>query len=165
MIAPVNGKCFLKRNCSEISLKSCKQPRTVIDVQLECVPIMMTAIQYKHLLDWSLSFQTQKTLWRYRKWRPMIINTTVKSGNQQEQDDEEDASIRYEFKPKTWWHFAVNANLEDYRQRRQRFNWHFILQRARDIIGYHNAYLSFLIYPESFSRDLQKLYSGVQILY
>ena len=50
IIAPVNGKCYLKRNQSEMSLKSCKQPRTVIDVQLEQVPIMMTAIQYKHLL-------------------------------------------------------------------------------------------------------------------
>ena len=169
MIAPVNGKCYLKRNCSEMSLKSCKQPRTVIDVQLECVPIMMTAIQYKHLLDWSIAFQTHKTLWRYRKWRPMI-NTIQKKSDEQQQDNDDDdedvedeeISIRYEFKPKTWWHFAVNANLEDYRQRRQRFNWHFILQRARDIVGYHNAYLCYLIYPESFSRDLRCLKERVE---
>ncbi|KAH9505957.1 Vacuolar protein sorting-associated protein 13D [Dermatophagoides farinae] len=115
MIAPVNGKCFMKRNCTEMSLKSCKQPRTVIDVQLERVPIMMTAIQYKHLFDWSLAFQTQKTLWRYQ-----------------------------------------------YRQRRQRFNWHFILQRVRDIIGYHRAYICYLIYPESFSRDLRCLKERVE---
>ena len=179
IVAPVNGKCHLKRNSSEISLKSCKQPRTVIDVQVEQVPIMMTAIQYKHLLDWSLAFQTSKTLWRYRKWRPMITKhshhtgrnrtmssttSTVSDGDDSEEYEDDDIhldsnnhnnNIRVGFEPKIWWHFAVNANLEEYRQRRQHFNWHFILQRSRDIVAYHRAYLHYLLYPELFSKDMR----------
>ncbi|KAI2809880.1 Vacuolar protein sorting-associated protein 13D [Blomia tropicalis] len=194
IIAPVNGKCYLKRNSSEMSLKSCKQPRTVIDVQLEQVPIMMTAIQYKHLLDWSLSFQTSKTLWRYRKWRPMILKkqrlkqsrsrSRTESSDigdvpdpevlEDEEDNVEDGeysrertplndrNCRIGFEPKIWWHFAINANLEEYRQRRQRFNWHFILQRSRDIVAYHQAYLHYLIYPELFTKEMRYLKDRVE---
>lgn len=161
LIAPVNGKCFMKRNCSEMSLKSCKQPRTVIDVQLERVPIMMTAIQYKHLLDWSLAFQTQKTLWRYRKWRPMIHQNKTFIKKDLEVDDN-DNSIRYEFEPKTWWHFAINANLEEYRKRRQRFNWHFICNRSRDVVAYHNAYLNYLLYQELFTKEMKYVKDRVE---
>lgn len=180
IIAPVNGKCCLKRNCSEMSLKSCKQPRTVIDVQLEQVPIMMTAIQYKHLLDWSLAFNTSKTLWKYRKWRPMIHKkirerrkkTPETDGDYDDDDDEYDyeeqfsdqcvSGCRYGFEPKTWWHFAINANLEEYRQRRQRFNWLFILQRSKDIVSYHRAYLHYLVYPELFTKEMRYIKDRVE---
>ncbi|KPM09106.1 DUF1162 domain containing protein [Sarcoptes scabiei] len=166
LIAPVNGKCFLKRNCSEMSLISCQQPRTVIDVQLERVPIMMTAIQYKHILDWSIAFQTQKTLWKYRKWRPMIQK---RKREKREQSIENDLSFNddrvipsNEFNTKIWWHFAINANLEDYRQRKQRFNWHFILNRCRNLIAYQRAYIHYLLYPESLSKEMQLIKDRVE---
>lgn len=148
IIAPVNGRCYMKRNGSEMPLKRCDQPRTVIDVQLEKVPIMMTAIQYKHLLDWSLAFNTSKTLWRYRKWRPMLYVKDEKDGG------EGLFNVRPKFNARIWWHFAMAANLEEYRQRRQRFNWHFLLQRCRDILAYNRAYLHYLLQPEMMSNEM-----------
>lgn len=203
IIAPVNGRAHLKRNSSELSLKSCRSPRTVIDVQLEQVPIMMTAVQYKHLLDWSLAFQTSKTLWRYRKWRPMISRRSNRRSRRQrlksrssrsrtvsieeglnleaeeleeeeeeefeeEEEDEEEprqnrsSSCRPGFDARTWWHFAVNANLEEYRQRRQRFNWAFILRRARDVVAYHSAYLHYLITPELYGKEMRAVKERVE---
>ncbi|KAH9399207.1 Vacuolar protein sorting-associated protein 13D [Tyrophagus putrescentiae] len=192
IIAPVNGRAHLKRNSSELSLKSCRSPRTVIDVQLEQVPIMMTAVQYKHLLDWSLAFQTSKTLWRYRKWRPMISRRSNRRRRQQrlksrssrsrtvsieeglnleaeELEEEEEEEFEEEEEDEEEHQQNRSSSCRPrlrrphlYRQRRQRFNWAFILRRARDVVAYHAAYLHYLITPELYGKEMRAVKERVE---
>ena len=134
ILAPVSGKAYLKRNCSEKPLTNRSTPRTVIDLQLDQVPVLLTAIQYKHLMEWSIAFSRANTLWKYRKWRPNVaIN-----GN-----------------AKLWWKFAVDSHLHPFRERRRRRDWNFLLNRARDIVSYCDVYYVHLLHPESLTRDMR----------
>ncbi|CAG2102262.1 unnamed protein product [Medioppia subpectinata] len=134
ILAPVSGKAFLKRNCSEKPLTCRAVPRTVIDLQLDQVPVLLTAIQYKHIMEWSIAFNRANTVWKYRKWRPNVSPI----GNS-----------------KLWWKFAIDANMRAYRERRRRRDWTFILNRSRDIVKYCELYCIHLLHPESLTRDMR----------
>ena len=134
ILAPVSGKAYLKRNCSEKPLTSRLTPRTVIDLQLDQVPVLLTAIQYKHIMEWSIAFNRANTLWKYRKWRP----TLPIMGN-----------------AKLWWKFAVDSHLHPLREKRRRRDKKFISQRCHDIKDYHDVYYKYLTEPELFTREMR----------
>lgn len=141
ILAPVSGKAFLKRNCSEMPLKSHSMPRTVIDLQLEQVPVLLTAIQYKHIMEWSIAFNRANTAWKYRKWRPNLPII----GNS-----------------KLWWKFAVDSHMDSFRVKRRRRHWTFVLDRARDIVKYCDVYYVHLIHPESLTREMRQIKERIE---
>ena len=134
ILAPVSGKAYLRRNCSEKPLISRSTPRTEIDLQLDQVPVLLTAIQYKHIMEWSIAFSRANTRWKYRKWRP---NEPI-IGN-----------------AKLWWRFAVDSHMEPFMKRKRRRNWQFILQRAKDIKSYCEVYYIHLMHPELLTREMR----------
>lgn len=46
------------------------------------------------------------------------------------------------FSCRGWWIFALNANLSEIREQRQRSTWAFVLRRARDAVSYTDLYYS-----------------------
>lgn len=46
------------------------------------------------------------------------------------------------FSCRGWWIFALNANLSEIREQRQRSTWAFALRRARDAVSYTDLYYS-----------------------
>lgn len=46
------------------------------------------------------------------------------------------------FSCREWWIFALNANLSEIREQRQRSTWEFALHRAQDAVSYTDLYYS-----------------------
>ncbi|XP_054162795.1 intermembrane lipid transfer protein VPS13D-like [Oppia nitens] len=141
ILAPVCGKAYLKRNCSEKPLTSRLVPRTVIDLQLDQVPVLLTAIQYKHIIEWSSAFSRANTAWKYRKWKPKV----AVNGNS-----------------KDWWKFAVDCIMSAYRERKRRRNWQFVLGRARDCVKYCDVYYNHLLHPETLTREMRLIKERIE---
>ncbi|XP_056240495.1 intermembrane lipid transfer protein VPS13D isoform X3 [Seriola aureovittata] len=116
---PVCASVLLRRNASKEPLRSRHTPRIEGQVQLEPMSLRLSQVQYQQIMAFLKELDRREREMLYRKWRPKVPI----SGNCRQ-----------------WWIFAIQANLSEIREQRQRCNWGFALQRARDAQTYTSLY-------------------------
>ncbi|KYO48964.1 vacuolar protein sorting-associated protein 13D isoform D [Alligator mississippiensis] len=121
IMEPVCTSALLKRNCSKEPLRSRQTPRLECDIQFETIPLKLSQMQYQQIMGFLKELDRKERQLKFRKWRPKVPVT----GNCRE-----------------WWIFALNANLSEIREQRQRSTWEFALRRAQDAASYTDMYYS-----------------------
>ncbi|XP_019397092.1 PREDICTED: vacuolar protein sorting-associated protein 13D isoform X2 [Crocodylus porosus] len=121
IMEPVCTSALLKRNCSKEPLRSRQTPRLECDIQFETIPLKLSQMQYQQIMGFLKELDRKERQLKFRKWRPKVPVT----GNCRE-----------------WWVFALNANLSEIREQRQRSTWEFALRRAQDAASYTDMYYS-----------------------
>uniref|UniRef100_A0A672ZCY6 Vacuolar protein sorting 13 homolog D n=1 Tax=Sphaeramia orbicularis TaxID=375764 RepID=A0A672ZCY6_9TELE len=116
---PVCASVLLRRNTSKEPLRSRQTPRIEGQVQLEPMSLRLSQVQYQQIMVFLKELDRREKEMLYRRWRP----TVPVCGNS-----------------RLWWTFAIQANLNDIREQRQRGSWDFALQRARDAQTYTSLY-------------------------
>nr|XP_046254049.1 vacuolar protein sorting-associated protein 13D isoform X1 [Scatophagus argus]XP_046254050.1 vacuolar protein sorting-associated protein 13D isoform X1 [Scatophagus argus]XP_046254051.1 vacuolar protein sorting-associated protein 13D isoform X1 [Scatophagus argus] len=116
---PVRASVLLRRNASKEPLRSRNTPRIEGQVQLEPMSLRLSQIQYQQIMAFLKELDRREREMLYRKLRPKVPI----SGNCRQ-----------------WWLFAIQANLSEIREQRQRGSWDFALQRARDAQTYTSLY-------------------------
>ncbi|CAL1290806.1 unnamed protein product [Larinioides sclopetarius] len=141
ILAPVNAEAHLTRNCSSKPLRSRFIPRIICDINLEKIPLSLSEIQYRQMMECVKSLEVLDVRWKYRKWRP---NVPVKDNAGK------------------WWSYAITAHLEPLRKQNKACTWMFALERAHDITTYSRVYQEHLNKPElspdskALKEDLEK---------
>lgn len=121
VLEPVCASALLKRNCSKEPLRSRHTPRIECDIQLETIPLKLSQLQYRQIMEFLRELERKERQVKFRKWKPKV----AVSENCRE-----------------WWYFALNANLHEIRQQRKCCTWGFLLHRARDAVSYTDKYFS-----------------------
>ncbi|XP_059722821.1 intermembrane lipid transfer protein VPS13D isoform X2 [Haemorhous mexicanus] len=121
IMEPVCTSALLKRNCSKEPLRSRHTPRLECDIQLETIPLKLSQMQYQQIIGFLKELDRKERQLKYRKWKPKVTVTE---------------------NCREWWIFALNANLWEIREQRQRSTWAFALHRARDAVSYTDMYYS-----------------------
>ncbi|XP_054466000.1 intermembrane lipid transfer protein VPS13D [Anoplopoma fimbria] len=116
---PVCASVLLRRNASKEPLRSRHTPRIEGQVQLEPLSLRLSQVQYQQIMAFLKELDRREREMLYRKWRPKVPIS---------------GSCRQ------WWMFAIQANLSEIREQRQRGSWSFALQRARDAQTYTSLY-------------------------
>ncbi|XP_039698117.1 intermembrane lipid transfer protein VPS13D isoform X2 [Pteropus medius] len=121
ILEPVCASALLKRNCSKEPLRSRHSPRVECDIQLETIPLKLSQLQSRQIMEFLKELERKERQVKFRKWKPRV----AVSDNCRE-----------------WWYFALNANLHEIREQRKRCTWDFLLHRARDAVSYTDKYFS-----------------------
>ncbi|XP_060026866.1 intermembrane lipid transfer protein VPS13D isoform X2 [Erinaceus europaeus] len=121
ILEPVCASALLKRNCSTEPLRSRHSPRIECDIQLETIPLTLSQLQYRQVMEFLKELERKERQVKFRKWKPRV----AVSENCRE-----------------WWYFALNANLSEMREQRKCCTWEFLLHRARDAVSYTDKYFS-----------------------
>nr|XP_021397725.1 vacuolar protein sorting-associated protein 13D isoform X2 [Lonchura striata domestica] len=121
IMEPVCTSALLKRNCSKEPLRSRHTPRLECDIKLETIPLKLSQMQYQQIIEFLKELARKERQLKYRKWKPKVTVTE---------------------NCREWWIFALNANLSEIREQRQRSTWAFALHRARDAVSYTDMYYS-----------------------
>ncbi|XP_040843870.1 vacuolar protein sorting-associated protein 13D isoform X2 [Ochotona curzoniae] len=121
VLEPVCASALLKRNCSKEPLRSRHRPRIECDIQLETIPLKLSQLQYRQIMEFLKELERKERQVKFRKWKPKV----AVSKNCRE-----------------WWYFALNANLYEIREQRKRCAWDFLLHRARDAVSYTDKYFT-----------------------
>ncbi|XP_068514969.1 intermembrane lipid transfer protein VPS13D isoform X4 [Anas acuta] len=121
IMEPVCTSALLKRNCSKEPLRSRHTPRLECDIQLETIPLKLSQMQYQQIMGFLKELARKERQLKFRKWRPKVTVTEH---------------------CREWWIFALNANLSEIKEQRQRSTWEFALHRARDAVSYTDMYYS-----------------------
>ncbi|XP_034027547.1 LOW QUALITY PROTEIN: vacuolar protein sorting-associated protein 13D [Thalassophryne amazonica] len=116
---PVSASLSLRRNTSKEPLRSRHTPRIECQVQLDPMSFRLSQVQYQQIMAFLKELDRREREMRYRKWRP---------------------KVRVLGNCRQWWMFAIQANLSDIREQRQRSSWDFALHRARDAQLYTRLY-------------------------
>ncbi|XP_015283767.1 PREDICTED: vacuolar protein sorting-associated protein 13D [Gekko japonicus] len=119
ILEPVCTSALLKRNCSKEPLRSRHSPRLEFDIQMETIPLKLSQAQYRQIMDFLKELDRKERQLKFRRWRPKVAVT----GNCRE-----------------WWLFALNANIAEIREQRERSSWEFALHRAQDAVSYTDLY-------------------------
>ncbi|XP_069400804.1 intermembrane lipid transfer protein VPS13D isoform X3 [Ovis canadensis] len=123
ILEPVCASALLKRNCSKEPLRSRHTPRIECDIHLETIPLKLSQLQYRQIMEFLKELERKERQVKFRKWKPKV----AVSENCRE-----------------WWYFALNANLHEIREQRKRCTWGFLLGRARDAVSYTDKYFTML---------------------
>ncbi|XP_043780097.1 vacuolar protein sorting-associated protein 13D isoform X5 [Cervus elaphus] len=123
ILEPVCASALLKRNCSKEPLRSRHTPRIECDIHLETIPLKLSQLQYRQIMEFLKELERKERQVKFRKWKPKV----AVSENCRE-----------------WWYFALNANLHEIREQRKRCTWGFLLGRARDAVSYTDKYFTTL---------------------
>lgn len=121
VLEPVCASALLKRNCSKEPLRSRHSPRIECDIQLETIPLKLSQLQYRQIMEFLKELERKERQVKFRKWKPKV----AVSENCRE-----------------WWYFALNANLYEIREQRKCCTWDFLLHRARDAVSYTDKYFT-----------------------
>ncbi|XP_030661823.1 vacuolar protein sorting-associated protein 13D isoform X1 [Nomascus leucogenys] len=121
VLEPVFASALLKRNCSKKPLRSRHSPRIDCDIQLETIPLKLSQLQYRQIMEFLKELERKERQVKFRRWKPKVAI----SKNCRE-----------------WWYFALNANLYEIREQRKRCTWDFMLHRARDAVSYTDKYFN-----------------------
>ncbi|KFM78293.1 Vacuolar protein sorting-associated protein 13D, partial [Stegodyphus mimosarum] len=132
ILAPVNAEAHLTRNCSSKPLRSRYMPRIVCDINLQKIPLSLSQIQYRQMVECVKEFEVLDIHWKYRKWRPKV---PVKNN------------------AKKWWKYAITVHLDPIQEQNKACTWSFALERAQDIVKYTKAYEEYLSKGDFLSAD------------
>ncbi|XP_067166990.1 intermembrane lipid transfer protein VPS13D isoform X1 [Apteryx mantelli] len=152
IMEPVCTSALLKRNCSKEPLRSRHTPRLECDIQLETIPLKLSQMQYQQIMGFLKELARKERQLKFRKWRPKVTVTE---------------------NCREWWIFALNANLSEIREQRQRSTWEFALHRAQDAVSYTDMYysklkgeqLSITEQAEMLRIEDEQTYEELKILY
>ncbi|NWY00497.1 VP13D protein, partial [Nothoprocta ornata] len=152
IMEPVCTSALLKRNCSKEPLRSRHTPRLECDIQLETIPLKLSQMQYQQIMGFLKELDRKERQLKFRKWRPKVTVTE---------------------NCREWWIFALNANISEIREQRQRSSWEFALHRAQDAVAYTDMYysklkgepLSTTEQAEMFRIEDEQTYEELKILY
>lgn len=157
VVSPVSAKAQIKRNRSELPLKS-DSPRIVCDLQLDDVPITILDWQYDQTVNCLRGLTIISTLRAYRRLRPTFPIS-------------QDA--------RAWWLYAISCqhidpntssgsadididNIELPGLCRQRPTWDSCLKRARQMVCYVKLYEKVLVGGGVFSAEEKKVKEEVE---
>lgn len=140
VINSVNGRGKFKRIVPDDPVKK-QGDSFLLDFELEKFPVKLTQTQYKLMLEWSHFVDRTRKMWRNRKWRP--------TGNVKEN-------------PRSWWHYAINANLERFRKACKARTKEFQVERVKDIVDYYRAYYIYLTEPESMTDEMDEIKARIE---
>ena len=70
LLEPVSADAKLKRNGSELPLRSRNTPRFICDIKLDKIPLSLSEDQYRGLVSLAREFERADKAKPYRKWRP-----------------------------------------------------------------------------------------------
>ncbi|CAN2388149.1 Vacuolar protein sorting 13 homolog D (S. cerevisiae) [Pristimantis euphronides] len=115
ILEPVCTSGLLKKNCSKEPLRSRQQPRIECDICLKTIPLTLSQAQYQQIVEFVDEFDRKERQLKYRKWRPKV--PVLKNCRE-------------------WWRFALNANLAEIQDQRQRLRLEYLLHRAQDAVFY-----------------------------
>ncbi|XP_065594227.1 intermembrane lipid transfer protein VPS13D isoform X2 [Cyrtonyx montezumae] len=152
IVEPVCTSALLKRNCSKEPLRSRQTPRLECDIVLETIPLKLSQMQYQQIMAFLKELARKERQLKFRKWRPKVTVTE---------------------NCREWWIFALNANLSEIREQRQRSTWEFVLHRAQDAVSYTDLYycklkgepLSAAEQAEMHRIEDEQTYEELKILY
>ncbi|XP_013405463.1 vacuolar protein sorting-associated protein 13D-like isoform X2 [Lingula anatina] len=119
ILESVNAEAKMKRNTSELPIRSTTTPRINLDIKLQQLPISLSEGQYRGMVAWMKEFDRYEKHRIFMKWRPFC--TVIED-------------------PKAWWLYAINSNLFSIQERCKRQSKEYILQRARDNVVYVEGY-------------------------
>lgn len=128
IICPVSGYAHVKRNRSELPLRSASTPRIVCQLHLSQVPIALADWQYEQLVHALHTLDFISVVQSYRKFRPV----------EQVRDD-----------PKAWWLYAIRCLCPNWPDRWTRSKpwWKQPLEMARENCAYVRLYVQILSSP------------------
>ncbi|ETE58511.1 Vacuolar protein sorting-associated protein 13D [Ophiophagus hannah] len=72
IVEPVCTSALLKRNCSKEPLRSRNMPRLEFDIQLETIPLKLSQMQYRQIMDFLKELDRKERQLKFRKWRPKV---------------------------------------------------------------------------------------------
>ncbi|KAL7978616.1 hypothetical protein Chor_005598 [Crotalus horridus] len=75
IVEPVCTSALLKRNCSKEPLRSRNRPRLEFDIQLETIPLKLSQMQYRQIMDFLKELERKERQLKFRKWRPKVTVT------------------------------------------------------------------------------------------
>ncbi|XP_029689291.1 vacuolar protein sorting-associated protein 13D isoform X3 [Takifugu rubripes] len=116
---PVCASVLLRRNTSKEPLRSRNSPRIEGHIQLEPMSLRLSQVQYQQIMTFLKELDRRERGMLYRRWRPRVPVSKH---------------------CRRWWLFAIQANLSEIREQRQRGSWEFALRRARDAQTYTSLY-------------------------
>ncbi|XP_025027200.1 vacuolar protein sorting-associated protein 13D isoform X1 [Python bivittatus] len=119
IMEPVCTSALLKSNRSKKPLRSRNMPRLEFDIQLETIPLKLSQMQYRQIMDFLKELDRKERQLKFRKWRPKVPI----AGNCRE-----------------WWLFALNVHLAEIREQKEHSSWEFMLHRAQDAVLYTDLY-------------------------
>ncbi|GFW33199.1 vacuolar protein sorting-associated protein 13D [Trichonephila clavipes] len=140
ILAPVNADAHLTRNCSSKPLRSRFTPRIICDINLQKIPLSLSEVQYRQMMECVKAFEVLDVRWKHRKWRP---NVPLKNN------------------ARKWWTYAIAVHLEPLQKQNKACTWSFVLERARDITSYSKVYQEYLSKPD-LSPDSKALKDGLE---
>ncbi|GFQ85231.1 vacuolar protein sorting-associated protein 13D [Trichonephila clavata] len=127
ILAPVNADAHLTRNCSSKPLRSRFTPRIICDINLQKIPLSLSEVQYRQMMECVKAFEVLDVRWKHRKWRP---NIPLKNN------------------ARKWWTYAIAVHLEPLQKQNKACTWSFVLERAHDINSYSKVYQEYLSKPD-----------------
>ncbi|XP_057336557.1 intermembrane lipid transfer protein Vps13D isoform X1 [Microplitis mediator] len=141
VLSPVSAKAHIKRDRSEKPLRSVLQPRIVVNLQLDQVPLSLTDVQYEQMVQCIRELENIDHRRRQRRCRP---------------------SVSIANSPRDWWKYAARCHLgKD--SLKPRMTWEDVLQRGRDNIAYVDAIRKLLDTPTTIlPPDIKSLKDKVE---
>ncbi|XP_044592109.1 vacuolar protein sorting-associated protein 13D isoform X2 [Cotesia glomerata] len=125
VLSPVSARAHVKRDRSEKPLRSVLQPRIVVNLQLDQVPLSLTDVQYEQMVQCVRGLENIDHRRRQRRCRPAVPVGTS---------------------PKEWWKYAARCHLgKD--SLKPRMTWQDVLDRGRDNLAYVEAIRKLLDTP------------------
>lgn len=141
VLSPVSARAFLSRNRSHQPLSSRSTPRIAMNFVIDEIAISINIKQYQQLLTIVDNLNRKNKLLLNCRWRP---------------------KVKVSEDPKSWWKYAVDANLQSWRESRKRENWEFVLERAKMNCRYFEAYFNYLVQPDELTKEVKQLKDQVE---
>ncbi|XP_032690797.1 vacuolar protein sorting-associated protein 13D isoform X2 [Odontomachus brunneus] len=127
ILLPVNARAHIKRDRTERPLRSINNPRIVVDLLLDEVPLSITDVQYEEMVKCIKELERidrRKQQWRCRPKMPVTGGCTE------------------------WWRYAARCHLGR-ETLKPKPSWKVVLLKARENVFYVQAYAKLLGTPTS----------------
>ncbi|CAG0881810.1 unnamed protein product, partial [Cyprideis torosa] len=141
VFGPVSAEAKVQRNLSPHPLRSSSTPRLQVRLEMEEINLNLSDSQFRSIFAVSAALKTLGLYKRNCRWRPKV---PVK-GN-----------------AKLWWKFAVDANLERWKETKEKRKWAFVLSRSKEVVDYYRAYRLHLLDPTAVPSTLKEVKDSVE---
>ncbi|XP_048580764.1 intermembrane lipid transfer protein VPS13D isoform X3 [Nematostella vectensis] len=135
ILESISASAKLQRNATALPLRD-KNPRFVVDVHVERIPLSLAEVQYRMGMKLMGEFERFFRQARYHKWRPKV---PVKNN------------------AKLWWQFASTCILHFIQERNRHHTLSFATKRAHDLVVYVKLYTEHLMSNQLESAKKEEL--------
>ncbi|XP_034948002.1 vacuolar protein sorting-associated protein 13D isoform X2 [Chelonus insularis] len=141
VLSPVSAQAHIKRDRSEKPLRTISQPRIIVNLQLDQVPLSLTDEQYEQMVRCIRELENidhRRRQWRCRPSMPVASN------------------------PKEWWKYAARCHLgKD--TLKPKMSWDDMIKRAHDNVIYVEAIRKLLDTPTAtLSPDIKSIKEKIE---